>query len=74
MGAWGTGLYSNDIAEDIREDCRDVFSVKTLEEGLRILEEDYLKEIQEDYYDFYWTLVIFGVGCCSFCLIDNSRP
>lgn len=51
MGAWGTGLYSNDIAEDIREDCRDVFSVKTPEEGLRILEEDYLKEIQEDDYD-----------------------
>ena len=45
MGAWGTGLYSNDTAEDIREDCRDVFSVKTLEEGLRILEEDYLKAI-----------------------------
>lgn len=51
MGAWGTGLYSNDIAEDIREDCRDVFSVKTPEEGLRILEEEYLKEIQEDDYD-----------------------
>lgn len=74
MGAWGTGLYSNDIAEDIREDCRDVFSVKTPEEGLRILEEDYLKEIQEDDYDFYWVLAIFWVGCCSFCLIDNSCP
>ena len=51
MGAWGTGLYSNDTAEDIRDDCRDVFSVKTPEEGLRILEEEYLKEIQEDDYD-----------------------
>ena len=51
MGAWGTGLYSNDMAEDIRYDFRDVFSVKTPEEGLRILEENYLKEIQEDDYD-----------------------
>lgn len=51
MGAWGTGLYSNDMAEDIKDDCRDVFSVKTPEEGLRILEEEYLKEILEDDYD-----------------------
>ena len=27
MGTWGTGIYSNDIAEDVRDACKDIFAL-----------------------------------------------
>ena len=48
MGAWGTGLYANDLAEDARTDFNDVFSVKSVEEATKIIIEEYTKDIADD--------------------------
>ena len=51
MGAWGTGLYSNDTAEDARTDFSDVFSVKPVEEATEFIIREYMKEIDADDLD-----------------------
>ena len=33
MGAWGTGIYSNDTAGDVRDACKDIFGYYDVEEG-----------------------------------------
>lgn len=32
MGAWGTGIYSNDTAEDLRDTCKDIFAFYDVED------------------------------------------
>lgn len=41
MGAWGTGLYSNDTAEDVRELCKEVYPFVSVDEGNRIIFKEY---------------------------------
>ena len=36
MGTWGTGIYSNDTAEDVRDICQEIFPFVSVEEGIRI--------------------------------------
>ena len=33
MGAWGTALYSCDIAEDVRDACKDIFAFYDIKQG-----------------------------------------
>lgn len=60
MGAWGTGLYSNDTAADAKSDFNDVFSVKSAEEATEFIIREYLKEIADDdrdeLSDFWYAL------------------
>lgn len=61
MGAWGAGIYSCDIAEDIREFCKEVYPFVNVEEGNRILFETYamlLKSgiIDNEYASFWYVL------------------
>ena len=37
MGTWGSGLYSNDIAEDVRDMCNEIFPFVDIKEGNKIL-------------------------------------
>ncbi len=37
MGAWGTSIYSNDIAEDVKEACQAIFSLYETEEGNQLI-------------------------------------
>lgn len=46
MGIWGTGIYSNDTAIDVRDACNEIFSYYSEEEGtLKLLH--YFKEVVE---------------------------
>jgi hypothetical protein len=33
MGTWGTGLYSNDVAEDVRVACKDIYGFLDVDSG-----------------------------------------
>lgn len=37
MGTWGTGIYSNDTAEDVRSICNEIFPFVSAEEGNKIV-------------------------------------
>ena len=37
MGIWGTGLYSNDTALEVKEVCENVIAFYSVEEGKRML-------------------------------------
>ena len=51
MGTWGTGIYSNDIAEDIRDMCKDIFSFVDVKEGNSIILREYKEIIESDIVD-----------------------
>ncbi len=58
MGCWGTGLYSNDVAADILDMCREIFPFVTVEKGVKMVLEEY-KEIlgdsgDDDYANFWY--------------------
>lgn len=61
MGVWGTGIYSNDTAEDVREACQDIFAFYEVEEGNQKLFKCF-KElldsecIDDDYASFWYAL------------------
>ena len=61
MGTWGTAIYSNDTAEDVRDACREVFSFYELKEGNEKIFESFkeiLKQefIDNDYASFWYAL------------------
>ncbi len=61
MGAWGTGIYSNDTAEDLRDTCKDIFAFYDNEEGNRRIFEIFAeliaqKQIDNDYASFWYAL------------------
>lgn len=37
MGTWGTGIYANDIAEDVKDLCEEIFPFVEVEAGNRIV-------------------------------------
>ena len=47
MGTWGTGIYGNDTAEEVREFCNEIFPFVSVEEGNRIVFREF-KDILED--------------------------
>ncbi len=56
MGAWGTGLYQNDLSADVRDDYMDKLKAgKTDEEALQEIMEEYWDEMGDTdcKYDFF---------------------
>lgn len=61
MGAWGTGIYSNDTAADLRDTCKDIFAFYDVEDGNRRIFEIFAeliaqKQIDNDYASFWYAL------------------
>lgn len=61
MGAWGTALYSNDTASDVRDMCDEVYPLVGIEEGTRLILEAYANIVasnvfDNDYADFWFAL------------------
>jgi len=67
MGSWGTGIFQNDVSEEVRTDYRNKLKLgKSDEEALKELLDDsqeYLKE-DDDRYDFWFALssVMYDLG------------
>ncbi len=61
MGAWGTGIYSDDTACDVKEMCQEIFPFVSVDEGNRIIFEQYAEIvnstfIDNDYAAFWYAL------------------
>ncbi len=61
MGCWGVGIYSNDIAEDLRDACKDLYGLFDAEEALRRiydLHKEFLAQdwIDDEYASFWYAL------------------
>lgn len=61
MGAWGTAIYSCDIAEDVRDACNEIFAFFDIEEGnnrLFLTFSDVIKQdfIDNEYASFWYAL------------------
>lgn len=61
MGAWGTGIYSNDTAADVKEICKEIFPFVRVEEGNKIIFDEYKelldqKFVDDDYSSFWYAL------------------
>ena len=60
MGVWGTGIYSNDTAMDLRDTCQEIYPFCDAEKGLNIIETEYADFFKEDccidgdYADFWY--------------------
>ena len=58
MGIWGTGIYSNDTAEDVRDICQEIFPFVSVEEGNRIIFQEFAElinsNLQDDDYASFW--------------------
>lgn len=51
MGTWGTGIYSNDTAGDVRDACKDIFAFYDVEEGNQKLFDFFKEVLQQEYID-----------------------
>lgn len=61
MGSWGTALYSNDTSCDVRDMCNEVYPLVGIEEGTKLILEEYSDTvnsdiIDNDYADFWFAL------------------
>ena len=57
MGTWGTGLFDNDFANDVREDYLEKLrSGKTAEIASREMIESYLPAVEEEEALFWFAL------------------
>ncbi len=51
MGTWGTAIYSNDLACDVRDDCKEIFAFYDVEEGNSILFKEYESIVEQSFID-----------------------
>ncbi len=59
MGSWGTALYSNDTSSDVRDMANEVYPLVGIEEGTRLIFEEYadvMTENDNDCADFWFAL------------------
>ena len=61
MGSWGTALYSNDTSSDVRDMCNEVYPLVGIEEGTKLILNEYAdiidgNMIDNDYADFWFAL------------------
>ena len=61
MGTWGTGIYSNDIAADVKEMCAEIFPFLSIEEGNKLIFDEYddlinSSVIDNEYASFWYAL------------------
>lgn len=52
MGVWGVGIYENDIAEDVKIACEEIFSFYDAENGTKILLEAFKEVANQDWIDY----------------------
>lgn len=55
MGSWGTGLYSNDTASDVRDACNEVYPLVGAEKGTEIIFSEFREIIESDIVDNDYT-------------------
>lgn len=51
MGAWGTALYSCDIAEDVRDACKDIFAFYDIKQGNDLIFSHFKYITEQSYID-----------------------
>lgn len=51
MGAWGTALYSDDTASDVRDLCNEVYGLVGMDEAKNIIWNEYRDVIESDLVD-----------------------
>lgn len=51
MGVWGIGIYANDIAEDVRDACKDIFALYDVAEGNELLFNHFADVLNQGYMD-----------------------
>jgi hypothetical protein len=61
MGSWGTALYSNDTSSDVRDLCNEVYPLVGIEEGTKLILQEYADLVDSDmmdndYADFWFAL------------------
>ena len=61
MGSWGTALYANDTANDVRDMCNEVYPLVRVEEGTKLILKVFSDivdsdVIDNDYGDFWFAL------------------
>ena len=60
MGIWGTGIYSNDMGEDVREMCNEIFPYVSVEYGNSIIFNEFSEVINgktdNEYMNFWCAL------------------
>ncbi len=61
MGSWGVGIYSNDTALDVRDTCQEIFAFVSVEEGNKIIFDEYkelldMNLMDDDYASFWYAL------------------
>ena len=61
MGAWGTGIYSNDTSSDVRDMAKEIYPFTGAEEGTRLILKEFpdtaYSDIPDsDYADFWFAL------------------
>lgn len=63
MGVWGTGLYDNDTAQDVKDMCEDIFPFVDIETGNEIIFREFndlieskKESIDNDYVSFWYAL------------------
>ena len=61
MGTWGTGIYSNDTAGDVRDMCKEIYPFVSVGRGNEIIFEEFREVIEsdildDDYASFWYAL------------------
>lgn len=51
MGVWGIGIYANDIAEDVRDACNDIYAIYDVAEGNELLFNHFADVLNQGYID-----------------------
>ena len=51
MGTWGTALYSNDTASDVRDLCKEIYPLVSSEDAQNIIFEEYAELLETDTID-----------------------
>ena len=51
MGVWGTGIYANDIAEDVRDACEDIYAVYDVVAGNELLFNHFSDVLNQGFVD-----------------------
>ena len=60
MGVWGTSLYSNDTAEDLRDLCNEIYPFYSTEKAMEVIKKEFDTYFMEDclkdgdYADFWF--------------------
>ena len=56
MGAWGPGIYQDDVAQDVRDDYIELLKKEVpKEQAVELIKESYMEEIEdEDDQSVFW--------------------